>query len=213
MGGLKARGQAKKRARGPARAWARGRVGGWAGVFKISAALFCLLFAVAGCGTVDLNRAVTDTACAGRAQCLKDLNLPGPAAPEYVFVVDPYTLDQKAKGAFGASLLGPVNRADVDLCVAKALAEEFGDKARIVFDKKGLNGPYAGIKIDRADFRSAYTAGWSMEIDYRLTARGKSIPLAAKTGIENFWSARKAVETQYLRACRVLAREVKENLK
>ncbi len=196
---------------GKSRGAESGRAAGGAGTFKVLAALF-LLLAVAGCETVNLNHAVTGTACATRAQCLKDLNLPNPEAPEYVFVVDPYTISQRVGGSFGASLFGPVNRGDADICVAKALAEEFGDSARIVFDKKGLRGPYVEIKITGAEFRSAYTAGWYMQIDYRLTAGGKSTPLAAKTGIANFWSEQKAVETQYPEACRILARQVRENL-
>ncbi|MDA8388040.1 MAG: hypothetical protein M0Z58_05170 [Nitrospiraceae bacterium] len=179
-------------------------------VFKIFAAAACLLF-IAGCQTVNLNRAVTGTACATRSRCLKDMNLPNPAAPRYVFVVGPYTFNETAKGSLGTSF-GTTYRGDVELCVARALAREFGDRAKVVFDSKGLAGPYAGIRITRADFHSDYTMGWHMQIDYTLTYGGKSVPLAARTGIKNFLSARQAAETQYLAACGILARQVKENL-
>ncbi|MDA8169386.1 MAG: hypothetical protein M0Z59_06770 [Nitrospiraceae bacterium] len=40
---------------------------------------------VPGCGTLQLNPIVTGTACSTRDACLKDLNLPNPEKPEYVF--------------------------------------------------------------------------------------------------------------------------------
>lgn len=178
---------------------------------KVLAAFF-LAAAVAGCGSVNLNPIVTGTACNTRQQCVKDLRLPSPVSPEYVFVVDPYKMDGRAKGSFETSVLGPVNHGDVDLCVARALAGEFGDKAKIVFSKQGLEGPYAEIKILRADFRSAYTAGWEMKIEYRFTASGKSSDNTARSGIGNFLGGRKAAETQYPLACRILAKQVREKL-
>ena len=179
------------------------------GVVLFAAAAF--LFFAAGCQTVNLNPAVTGTSCASRADCLKDLKLPAPASPRYVFVVAPYTFNEATKGALGTSF-GTIYRGDMDLCVANALAREFDGMARVVFDSKGLTGPYAVITIKKADLLSPYTMGWSMRIDYMLSYGGKSVPMTAKTGTENFLDPDQAARTQYLAACDILARQVKENL-
>ena len=170
---------------------------------------------LAGCQTVNLNPAVTGTACSTRASCLKDLKLPnsaqGGAAPGYVFVVAPYKFSEMPRGYLGASF-GTIYKGDMELCLAKALAAEYGDKARIVFDSRGLTGPLVLLTIRKASLQNVYTFGWRMSVDYTFSYGGKSAPMKAETRIENFLSGDQAAQVQYKAACAIIARQVREKL-
>lgn len=179
-------------------------------VSNLLAVLVCLsLFA--GCETINLNPAVTGTSCSGRAGCLEDLKLSNPIAPGYVFVVGPYKFSEMPRGSLGSST-GTIYKGDMDLCVAKALQSEYGDGARIVFDSKGIAGPFVLLTIRKASLQNIYSFGWQMKVDYTLSYGGKSAPMHAETPIKNIWSADQAARTQYLAVCAIIARQVKEKL-
>ncbi len=166
---------------------------------------------VLGCGTLQLNPIVTGTACSTREACLKDLNLPNPEKPGYVFVVEPYTMDEKPKAILAGSCLNcPVYYGNVDLCIAKSLKDEFGNNAKILFTEK--LEPCVTIKIKNIYAQSVYPYKMYIRMDYQLMENGKSIALTARTNAETFWNGNSESRKQYPEVCTILAKQVHEIL-
>lgn len=177
---------------------------------KIVAAAMAVLL-LAACGTIRLDQIVTGTKCSTRETCLKDLNLPNPTNPKYTFLVDPYVMDEKARTPIGLPVWsGSTFYANADICVAKALRNEFGKNARIVFSKENLEGKYTEIKINDVVFHETFL-GDHMWIKYRLTTSGKIYSFRAETPKEVFSHLLITGEAkdEYPEACAILAKQVK----
>ncbi len=177
------------------------------------AAVAAASLVVLGCGTLQLNPIVTGTACSTREACLKDLNLPNPEKPEYVFVVEPYTMNERGKAPIGTPAFNsPVYHGDVELCIAKALKDMFGSNIKIFFKEAEAGQPSILIKIDNVVAHGVYPVSLYMKIDYQILSNRKNISLTAKTDTESFWNNDHEARKQYPQVCAILARQVREAL-
>ena len=175
--------------------------------------LMVLVSGTAACGTIQLNHIITGTECATREECIKDLNLPNPAKPDVVFVVDQLLIDEKGRAgrrripSFNSTRL----HGDVELCIAKALNDEFKN-AKIVFDKSGIAGPYININPTSIRKQTARSGRSYMKIDYEVTIRGITTSNTAQTATETDSSVTVAATKEYPKACQILAEQVRKTL-
>ena len=177
--------------------------------FKAVAVMAVAVMALAGCATIRLDPMVTGTKCQTRAECIKDLHLPHPDRPKYVFLVDHYLMDNKARSAFGVpGVGGDWLRGNVEVCVAKALDQNFPLDSEVVFDKSSLAGPYTEIKIDNVVDQIAFPSKIYFRIDYRVTSNGETTRLTARNQAEHGNNLIVMARRQYPRACRVIANQV-----
>ena len=178
---------------------------------KVGIGAVILAFLLSACGTIQLNPMVTGTQCQTREQCVKDLNLPNPKNPTITFVVDPYLMDKHWRALVGTPALGGDNlHGNVELCVAKALGDEFGNSAKISFTKDELVDPVE-IKINKMVAQSTGIGGY-IKINYTLINKGETIGLAAKSDRTTGWSSDIMTKTAYSQACQVLAKQVRGTL-
>jgi hypothetical protein len=175
--------------------------------------LMVLVSGATACGTIQLNHIITGTECSTREDCIKDLNLPNPAKPDMVFVVDPLLIDEKGRAgrrrtpAFNSTRL----HGDVELCIAKALNDEFKN-AKTVFDKSGIAGPYININPTSIRKQTARSGRSYMEIDYEVTIRGITTRNIAQTDTETYSSVTAAATKEYPEVCKILADQVRKTL-
>ncbi len=88
---------------------------------------------VMGCGTVNLNKAITGTDCTTREECVKALNLRNPEKADLTFVVKPYEFNVGFKANWGYTEPGtPRRTGDAAYCVADALRQEFGNSKILI---------------------------------------------------------------------------------
>jgi hypothetical protein len=168
---------------------------------------------VSGCGTLHLNHIVTGTECPTREDCIKDLGLDKqPANPDIVFVVEPLLMDEKTKAPIGTpSFNSPFLYGNVELCIAKALRNEFKN-SEIVLDNKSVVKPHVKIKPVKIVSQGVIPAKLYMRIDYEADINGVKTIRYAKTDTEVFWSSYTASRKNYPLVCAILASQVREIL-
>ena len=175
--------------------------------------LMVMVVGLTGCGTLHINRIVTGTECLTREDCIRDLGLDRqPANPDIVFVVEPLLMKEKGKAPIGwASPISSTNYGYVELCVAKALREEFKN-AKIVFDDKDANMPFVRIKLHDIAQQATYPFGGYVRINYDLIINGKTHSLYAKSGTAIAVTFQQHMRDHYPRTCQILAKQVRETL-
>ena len=175
--------------------------------FKAVAVMAVAVMALAGCATIRLDPMVTGTKCQTRAECIKDLHLPHPDRPKYVFLVDHYLMDKRELSVIGTPKIGssPL-RGNVEICIAKALNENFPLDSEVVFDKAALNGPHIEIKTDNVVSQGVFPSKIYFKIHYILINNDKTVDMTSKSKTKHI--SYQTVLSEYPEACRVLANQV-----
>jgi len=176
--------------------------------------LMVMVVGLTGCGTLHINRIVTGTECLTREDCIRDLGLDRqPANPDIVFVVDPLLMNERGKaGIFGTSAWNsPVHYGNVELCIAKALRDEFKN-SKIVLDNKSVVKPHVKIVPVNIVSQGITLYRGYMRIDYEVDINGVRKAMYAKTVARVFWDYSIAARTNYPLVCAILASQVREIL-
>lgn len=84
--------------------------------------------------TANLNHAITNTECQTFEECAKALALDSqPENPDLVFVIEPYPFEKPFLNGWGVRMIFTEMRTgNAELCMAKALREEFNNVAIVL---------------------------------------------------------------------------------
>ena len=175
--------------------------------------LVVMVVGLTGCGTLHINRIVTGTECLTREDCIRDLGLDKqPANPDIVFVVKPLLMNERARAPFGnPAWNSPVHYGNVELCIAKALRNEFKN-SKIDLESKSVVKPHVRIKPINIVAQGVYPIFTYMRIDYEVDINGTKTIKYARTSTRTFWDSWIAARNQYPLVCAILASQVREIL-
>ena len=178
-------------------------------VLKLAAVAAASLV-VLGCGTVNLNKAITGTDCTTREECVKALNLRNPEKADLTFVVKPYEFNIVFKNAYGVRHPFTGNRTgNAAYCVADAIKRKFGNSRILIDDTHKRNDLF--VMITDVETGGSFRYSEYAEIKASVFADGKKNDIKGFSSIGILRKIDEANDAKvYKGACADIAKQIKK---
>lgn len=162
--------------------------------------------------TANLNHAITNTECQTFEECAKALALDSqPENPDLVFVVESYPFEKPLINAYGLRTpFTGIRTGNAELCMAKALREEFGNSAIVLKPEeldKYKTKPAIMIKIKDLELGGNFKYSNYCRLKIIAVVNGKETEVSGfgSLGILRFVNSGKV----YYSACHDIAKQIK----